>query len=165
MNFDLINIYIIVHNNIIIMPQSCLTIYQNLSLDFLNIMNLCIQNNNNSDLIWIYDMILENYSLLEVARLFIEKHNYNGIFLSDTSCAIFDAFIQYKENGQYDETAASYLKDRCGVLDKIEIYDSQGEILFYFPITVKFLIKELDGDNFCHWLNLLAEEGDRMMYE
>ena len=141
-----------------------------LSPEFNNKLNLCLSHNkdicddsededNNT---WILGYIQEKKSLLQIANKY--NYSYDGEYASSTCGGLFDAYIQFKQNRDFDTVAASYLSTRAGVLASSIQYDADKKFIGMIYLTVKDLILELDGTEFFSWLNKLAEEGDKILY-
>lgn len=136
--------------------------FSQFSEDFLRKLFLCLSsepNEPNSNLGWIFLDILQNKTIEEIARKYIEVDNYNGNCSTSTSSAIFDAFLCYKENRHYEPMDALYLSNRNGSIGSYETYHQNGALQMIF-FGAKDLIKELDGEDFFFWLDNLADIGE-----
>lgn len=104
--------------------------------------------------------ILNNKSLLEIAQEYNIQSNYNNNYLTQTSCGLFDAYIHYKNNKNFDLKGALYLRSRAGTLGTFKIQDGSGNSSMIF-LSVREIIREIDGTNFFVWLNKLADEAEK----
>jgi len=135
--------------------------------NFLNKLTLCKINDISHELYWIYDSIINGDSLQNIALKYLAKYEYNGQYTTSSSCALFDAFIQYK-NGKYydpyntfiqyknckyyDRYDAQYLMCTSGTLDvHVETHEITGKLKKITFFSVKDLICELDGTKFFEW--------------
>lgn len=132
------------------------------SQEFTNKLNLCLLNNQDIEDKWILQFILDNISLLDIAKRYNQDYDYN--YSSSTTSGLFDAFIHFKQGTTFDVVAASYLSSRSGIIARSIQYDENkifSDILYF---TVNDLILELDGPQFFVWLNQLALQGDKILY-
>jgi hypothetical protein len=105
--------------------------------------------------------ILQNKSMLEIASEFLNNDDeWNGDYLTSSTSALFNAFVCYKQQKQFDFDEALYLCTRNGSIDSYQTFDKSGEfkMIFFGP---KDLIRELDGEGFFVWLNNLADNAER----
>ncbi len=112
--------------------------------------------------------------MLEIATEFLNNDNWDGNFLTSSTSALFDAFICYKQQKEFDCEEALYLCTRGGSIGSYKTFNELGEftMVFFGP---KDLIRELDGEGFFVWLNSLADiaehecelysEGDENYYD
>lgn len=132
-----------------------------LSEKFVQKVNLCLLAEKNCNE-WIWSFIQERKSLLEIAKHY--NVNYDGEYLKATCCGLFDAYIHFKENKEFDTIAASYLSERSGVLGSFVIKDKYDKFVDMINFTVVDLISELDGEEFFTWLDNLARIGYKTLY-
>jgi hypothetical protein len=132
------------------------------SHEFSTKLNSCLLNNQDDENKWILQFILDQKSLLDIAKRFNIDYDFN--YTSSTTSALFDAFIHFKEGKSFDVVAASYLSSRSGIIARSIQYDANKIFIDILYLTVNDLILELDGTQFFVWLNQLALQGDKILY-
>lgn len=126
-----------------------------LSDKFIKESHSCLLNKKNINE-WIWYFIQEGKSLLEIAKHY--NANYNGEYVRSSCSGLFDAFIHFKENKEFDFNAASYLSNRDGILGRHVILDDYENIVVMINFTVVDLILELEGDEFFIWFDNLTKK-------
>ena len=100
---------------------------------------------------WIREYITKGYSVIEIAKRYLEIYIYNNNYLTNTTGALVTAFIFYKNNEYFNSDAALYLYSRNNNYSRSMLCNSNTEDTFIFYI-IRDIIKELDGDDFFRWL-------------
>lgn len=100
---------------------------------------------------FVTNYIQNGKSLEEIAHEFLRRSDYNGICFTDTSSAMFDSFIKYKNGMTIRKEDALYLSARAGFIGQ---YFDNYELKI---VSVIYLIHEIDGNGFFEWMDNLAE--------
>jgi len=123
------------------------------SNDFYNKLYMCYITDNFCDsTIWIYNFILKNKSLEEISIEYLKKINHNDNINKLTCSKLFDAFIKFKKNQQIDKNDALYLSQNTGIISQYELFDTDYKFKIIY-LSVENLIREMDGEEFFHWIN------------
>lgn len=132
---------------------------QNLKLsnDFISKLNYCkkyMYANSNG---WIYDYLINGFDLISISKKYLSLY-YNPLKNKEnTCCELLEAFIVYKNNHTINNKTAKYLITSIGIIGSHWYYNERGEFQIIF-LTVKDIIKELDGDGFFIWLNKISKK-------
>lgn len=132
-----------------------------LSEEFVKKLDICLVKKNSNE--WIWSFIQEGKSLLEIAKHYNANYDDDECGKSTTS-SLFNAFIHFKENKEFDSITAAHLSNRDGILGHHVIKDDSANFVDLIHFTVVDLIQELDGDEFFIWLNKLAIIGNNKLY-
>ncbi len=123
------------------------------SKEFIKKINLCKNDLVSNLFYWIFDDIFKENSILDISEKFIDK--YTNIGLAQTLYEIFEIFILFKNNQVIDYKKARYLYYCNGIISTSYYFNSQGKFTVIF-LTVKDIIRELDGDEFFIWLEKMC---------
>ena len=95
--------------------------------------------------------------MLEITNKFI--HLYEDIPFVETPYEILQIFNSYKNNQIIDFKKARYLYHCNGLLATTYYFDSKKKFKIIF-LTIKDLIRELDGDGFFIWLEKMCHKNN-----
>lgn len=106
-----------------------------------------------NDFNWIWQDIQNGKSLCEICSRFIEFTEWDGDCYTDTSSAILDAFVSFKNKQKIPIEDKKYLRNRSGVITTKCVDEDDNSEPIYYHFTCHDLILELDGSEFFDWLN------------
>ncbi len=130
-----------------------------ISKEFLNKVNLCKNDLVSNLLYWICEDILAGEDISYISNKFINKYDCNNLL--QTPCEIFEIFNSYKNSQVIDYKKARYLYYCNGILATTFHFNSKGKFEVIF-LTVKDIIRELDGDEFFIWLKKMCTENNNI---
>lgn len=117
---------------------------------------LCNYNSCLSSFYFIKQCIMNNIPLIEITKKYLEIYSdveNNYISGQKSTCyELFEAYYMYKNNIPINYKLARYLKYSAGILGSGFYFDEKYKFVMVF-ISVKDIIKELDGEQFFIWLN------------
>lgn len=106
----------------------------------------------------IIQLIIDNKSLLDIAIEYLRISKYSGFCNESTCCGLFDAFINYKTNKNFNYFDALYLSSRSGIIGQYQDINNSNK---FKTVSVRYLIREMDGIAFFEWMEKLATYAEK----
>jgi hypothetical protein len=129
--------------------------FSHLSSEFVENLIICEKKIIKSNHGWIIDFIRDKKSIIEIAKNYLKKIEYDGNYAACSSGALFDNFIRYKNNEKFNGNATCLLQ-KSGIIVMCMVSHNVEDPTVHF-LTVAELILEYDGDGYFEWLEKIAE--------